>query len=245
LSYAEIKALCTGDERIKERMELDVAVSRLRLLKASHMSQQYELEDQIVKVLPQDIAACEQRIRGYQADIAHRDACAAPEKDSFSPMEIEGVTYTEKKAAGSALLAVCKVWKGPEAVNLGQYRGFTLELGFNAFQKEHELTCKHTLRHTTSLGTDLYGNLTRIDNLLSGLEERMGWVQAELARHQAQLESARQEAGKPFPQEAELAEKTARLNELNIQLNLDQTENAILDEEPPEQPEPQREEWER
>lgn len=229
LSYAEIKALCSGNPEIKEKMDLDVEVQKLKLLKANHLSQRYALEDQVTKYLPQKIAALKERIEGFTADMNRVKENTHPNEDGFSPMEVDGTVYTDKKAAGSAILAACKAMTSPEAVNIGHYRGFAMELTFESFSKEYQVTLKGMLRHTASLGTDIYGNIVRLDNLLGGLEERMIVCREELENVKVQLENAKQEVEKPFPKEDELQTKQARLNELNISLNLDKKENEFAD----------------
>ncbi len=248
LSYAEIKALCTGNPHIKEKMDLDIAVQRLKLLKANHLSQKYALEDQIIKEFPQKIAAYEQRIDGYKADIAHLAEHTHPNEDGFSPMEVEGTVYTDKKAAGSAILAACHAMTSPDAVPLGQYRGFAMELSFDSFSREFKVTLKNKLRHTTSLGTDIFGNIQRLDNLLSGFKDSLHVCEEQLENTKVQLADAKAAVDKPFPQEDELKTKSARLDELNILLNLDKRENEIVDGEREEDEKiPVREslEWER
>lgn len=234
LSYAEIKALASGNPEIKEKMDLDIAVARLKLLKANHLSQKYQLEDQILKYLPQKIRGAEERIRGLQADRDYLAENTRPNADGFSPMVIEGTTYTEKKAAGSALLAVCQAMKSPDAVPLGEYRGFAMELYFESFSREYRVTLKHELRYTVSLGTDVFGNLQRIDNALDGLAARIADAEQELEGAKSQLISAKADVEKPFPQEEELKEKSARLDELNIQLNMDKRENELVDGDRPD-----------
>ena len=229
LSYAEIKALCTGNPHIKEKMDLDIDVQRLKLLKANHLSQRYALEDQIIKYLPQKAAALEQRIECYTADINRLKENTHPNEDGFSPMEVEGTVYTDKKAAGSAILAACKAMTSPDPVPLGQYRGFAMELSFESFSKEFRITLKGALTHTTGLGTDIFGNILRLDNLLGGMEERLIACREELANVNVQLDNAKQEVEKPFPQEDELKTKSARLDELNILLNMDKRESEIVD----------------
>ena len=229
LSYAEIKALCTGNPHIKEKMDLDIDVQRLKLLKANHLSQRYALEDQIIKYLPQKAAALEQRMECYTADINRLKENTHPNEDGFSPMEVEGTVYTDKKAAGSAILAACHAMTSPDAVNIGRYRGFTMELSFESFTKEYQITLKGMLRHTTNLGTDIFGNILRLDNLLGGMEERMIACREELENINVQLDNAKQEVEKPFPQEDELKTKSARLDELNILLNMDKRESEIVD----------------
>ena len=234
LSYAEIKALCTGNPHIKEKMDLDIDVQRLKLLKANHLSQRYALEDQIIKQFPQDIATYEQLIAGYAADMIRLKENTHPNEDGFSPMEVERVVYTDKKAAGSAILAACKAMTSPDPVPLGQYRGFAMELSFESFTREYRITLKGELNHKISLGSDIFGNILRLDNLLGGFEERQIYYREQLENTKVQLANAKQEVEKPFPQEDELKRKSARLDELNILLNMDKRENEIVDGEPTE-----------
>ena len=231
LSYAEIKALCSGNPGIKEKMDLDVAVARLKLLKANHLSQRYTLEDQIIKEFPQQISSFEQRIEGCQADMARLAENTHPNEDGFSPMVVEGTTFTEKKAAGSAILAACQNMTSPAAVPLGQYRGFSMELSFDTLSREYKVSLIGSLTHTAALGTDIFGNIQRLDNLLEGIESHLHDAEAKLENVKVQLESAKAEVTKPFPQEEELKQKMARLDELNISLNLDKHENEIVDGE--------------
>ncbi len=231
LSYAEIKALCAGNPHIKEKMDLDIDVSRLKLLKANHLSQRYSLEDQILKEFPQKIKSLEQRIEGYQVDIDQRKRNTEPNEDGFSPMFMPGGTVREKKAAGDAILGLCKSMTSPDPIPIGQYRGFDMELSFDTFSREYKITLIHQLRHTVTLGTDIFGNIQRLDNTLSSFEERMTACANQLENTRVQLENAKAEVQKPFPQEEELAAKTARLNELNALLNLDKKENEIVDGE--------------
>ena len=229
LSYAEIKALCTGNPHIKEKMDLDIDVQRLRLLKANHLSQRYALEDQIIKTLPQQIAKYEQSIEGYLSDMDRLKENTHPNEDGFSPMEVEGTVYTDKKAAGSAILAACKAMTSPEPVPLGQYRGFDMDLSFASLTREFKVTLKGTLYYTTNLGTDIFGNILRLDNLLGSMEERINTCREQLENTKVQLENAKLEVEKPFPQEDELKRKSARLDELNILLNMDKRESEIVD----------------
>ena len=231
LSYAEIKALCAGNPHIKEKMDLDIDVTRLKLLKANHLSQRYSLEDQILKEFPQRIRSLEQRIEGYQADIDQRKRNTEPNEDGFSPMIMSGGTVREKKAAGDAILGLCKSMTSPDPIPIGQYRGFDMELSFDTFSREYKITLIHQLRHTVTLGTDIFGNIQRLDNTLGAFEERMAACVEQLENTRVQLENAKAEVQKPFPQEEELAAKTARLNELNALLNLDKAENEIVDGE--------------
>ena len=229
LSYAEIKALCSGNPEIKEKMDLDVAVSRLKLLKANHLSQRYALEDQIIKEFPQQISAYEQRIEAYREDMERLAKNTKPNADGFSPMIVEGITFTEKKAAGSAILEACQNMTSPAAVSIGRYRGFAMELSFDTLTRNYKVSLIGSLTHTAVLGTDIFGNIQRMDNLLEGFEDQMHNTEAQLENVKVQLENAKAEVEKPFPQEEELQQKTARLNELNIRLNMDKRENEIVD----------------
>lgn len=220
----------TGDPRIKEKMDLDIDVQRLKLLKANHLSQKYALEDAIYKVLPQKIASYEQRITGYERDMAHLTEHTHPNADGFSPMEIKGTVYTDKKEAGTAILEACQAMTSPDAVQIGQYRGFAMELSFDSLSRRYMLTLKNELRHVTEMGTDIFGNILRLDNLLGGMEVRLTTCREELENVKVQLANAKADVEKPFPQEDELKTKSARLDELNILLNLDKHENEIVDE---------------
>lgn len=239
LSYAEIKALCAGNPHIKEKMDLDIDVSRLKLLKANHLSQRYTLEDQIIKEFPQKIKSLEQRIEGYKADMAQLAQNTLPNEDGFSPMIMAGGTVTDKKAAGEAIIGLCKSMTNPDPIHIGEYRGFDMELFFDSFSREYKITLKHELRHTVTLGTDIFGNIQRLDNALNSFQEKLTACEAQLENTKVQLENAKLEVQKPFPQEEELKTKTARLNELNAMLNLDKRENEIVDGERAEE-EPSR-----
>lgn len=239
LSYAEIKALCAGNPHIKEKMDLDIDVSRLKLLKANHLSQRYALEDQIIKEFPQKIKSLEQRIEGYKADMAQLAQNTLPNEDGFSSMIMAGGTVTDKKAAGEAIIGLCKSMTNPDPIHIGEYRGFDMELFFDSFSREYKITLKHELRHTVTLGTDIFGNIQRLDNALNSFQEKLTACEAQLENTKVQLENAKLEVQKPFPQEDELKTKTARLNELNAMLNLDKRENEIVDGERAEE-EPSR-----
>ena len=231
LSYAEIKALCTGNPYIKEKMDLDIDVARLKLLKANHLSQHYALEDKILKEIPQKIASLEQRIAGYKADIAHAEENTHPNEDGFSPMVIQGVEYVDKKEAGTELLAVCKSMTNPESIKIGSYRGFEMELFFDTFSREYKITLKSELRHTTPLGTDIFGNIQRLDNLIASFPEKQQNCENQLENEKVQLETAKAELDKPFVHEEELKTKSARLAELNAMLDLNKKDNEIVDGE--------------
>ena len=239
LSYAEIKALCAGNPHIKEKMDLDIDVSRLKLLKANHLSQRYALEDQIIKEFPQKIKSLEQRIEGYKADMTQLAQNTLPNEDGFSPMILAGGAVTDKKAAGEAILGLCRSMTNPDPIHIGEYRGFDMELFFDSFSREYKITMKHELRHTVTLGTDIFGNIQRLDNALNSFQEKLTACEAQLENTKVQLENAKLEVQKPFPQEEELKTKTARLNELNAMLNLDKRENEIVDGERAEE-EPSR-----
>lgn len=230
LSYAEIKALCTGNPLIKERMDLDIDVQRLRLLKSSYLSQKYALEDKIAKYLPQEIRQYEQRIEGYGTDAAYLVDHTCPDADGFSPMTIEGKTYTSKKAAGSAILEACHAMTSPDPIPLGEYRGFAMVLCFDPVPREYKVTLSHKMSYSVSLGGDLHGNITRMDNALAGIEAQQAASAELLANAKAQLAAAQEQVSRPFPQEEELRTKSARLDELNIALNLDKRDDENLDD---------------
>lgn len=220
LSYAEIKALCAGDPQIKEKMDLDIEVARLKVLKADHMSQHFRLEDRLLKYFPAEIEKNQEIIRGLTADIQIAADHPHP-ADGFVGMKIGAATFVEKADAGKAIIEACRNLKGDDPVPLGEYRGFSMELCFNAFSKDFEVILKGSLSHKVSLGEDARGNLIRMDHVLSGLPGRLERAQNELMNLENQQNAAREELQKPFPQERELAEKSARLAELDAALNMD------------------------
>ena len=220
LSYAEIKALCAGDPAIKEKMDLDVDVARLRLMKADHQSQQYRLEDRLLKFFPQEIERNQGYIRGFEQDQATVAAHPLPEKD-FIGMTIGGETFTEAKDAGEAILAACKQVSNEKDHALGEYRGFSMSIMYNPMSQMYQLTLKGAMSHQVELGSDPRGNITRIDNALAGIPRRMQNVENKLNDLNQQMATAKAELGKPFPQEEELRTKSARLAELDAKLNLD------------------------
>ena len=220
LSYAEIKALCAGDKRIKEKMDLDVDVARLKLMKASHQSQQFRLEDNLLRHFPEQIRQNESFVEGFTADMQTLAGHPHP-VDGFAGMEVKGDLLTDKDNAGAAILEAFKDAKGLEPVPIGSYRGFAMSLTVENFGKNFYLTLKGRMSHRVELGKDARGNLVRIDNALAQMPERYKTVQSRLENVQAQLATAKAELGKPFPQEAELKEKSARLAELNAELNID------------------------
>ncbi len=220
LSYAEIKALCAGDDRIREKMDLDVDVARLKLMKANHQSQQYRLEDNLLRHFPEQIEQNKGLLAGFQTDMQTLAANPHP-VDGFAGMAGRGDVLTDKENAGAALLDAMKDAKGLEAVPIGSYRGFQMSLTLEDFGKQYVLTLKGAMSHRVELGRDARGNLIRIDNALANMENRMARVQEKLDNLHAQVEAAKAELGKPFPQEQELKEKSARLAQLNIELNID------------------------
>ena len=230
LSYAEIKALCAGDPQIKEKMDLDVDVARLKVLKADHQSQQYRLEDKLMKYFPAEIEKTQGFIKGFQSDIRTVAAHPLPEEE-FCGMEVNGTQFTEKAEAGEAILVVCKANQSLEPVPLGSYRGFKMELSYDSFQKEYQVLLKGEMTHRVPIGTSAAGNIQRLDNALAGIPARLEKAEQQLDNLRSQQEAAQAELGKPFPQEAELAEKSARLAELDALLNMDDRENDDPDRE--------------
>jgi len=234
LSYAEIKALATGDGRIIEHCTLTAEVGKLKMLKSSHLSQRYELEDKIIKHYPAEIARLEERIAGYAADIAIVAANPAPDKDTFT-MTLGGEVFRDKKRAGSVILEACKAMTSPDPIPLGQYRGFEMALSYDPLSKEFSIALKGRLSHKATLGQDILGNITRIDNTLDSLEKHMCSHKEQLAEIKAQMETAKEQAKVPFPREQELTEKSERLSQLTIALKLEQKDHEILDGGTPEE----------
>ncbi len=236
LSFAEIKALCAGDPRIKERMDLDVEVSKLKIMKADHQSKQYRLEDQLLKYFPEQIEQNKGYIRGFEADMKTLEAHPLPE-EGYIGMQIRGDTLTDKENAGAALIDAVKEVKTAEPVEIGSYRSFTMSVEFRGFVSGYVLTLKGEMSHHVELGEDPRGNLTRIDNALAKMPDRLKAAQVQLENLYKQQEAAQIEVGKPFPYETELTEKTARLVELDLQLNLNggrpQPEQAVAKQERP------------
>ena len=233
LSYSEIKALATGNPLIIEKCNLDMEVGKLNMLRASYLSQKYGLEDMVLKKYPEAITRLTERIAGYEQDVQLAAAHPKP-KDGFAGITILEKPYADKEAAGKAILDVCTKMTGSDAVFLGQYRGFSLVLSYDGPSNEYRMTMKGTLSHTAVLGADVFGNLTRMDNVVDGLPGKLDIVRAELTDTQVQLENARTELATPFAKEAELAEKTARLKELNILLNMDEKDKSLIDDVPDE-----------
>ena len=226
LSYAEVKALATGNPAVKEKMALDVDVAKLKLLKANHMNNQYRLEDDIARNFPQQIAKLMEIIDSYKADIAHFSEHKITDPEQFS-MEISGKVFTEKKEAGMALLAVCKDIKSVDAaMDIGSYQGFNMRIQFDSWSKEFILSVKHESVAKVRLGADALGNITRINNLLESYPEKLAEAEQRLKTVQEQLANAKEEVGKPFPKEEELNQKLERLSELNALLNMDEREDT-------------------
>lgn len=226
LSYAEVKALATGNPAVKEKMALDVDVAKLKLLKANHMNNQYRLEDDIARNFPQQIAKLMEIIDSYKADIAHFSEHKITDPEQFS-MEISGKVFTEKKEAGTALLAVCKDIKSVDAaMDIGSYQGFNMRIQFDSWSKEFILSVKHESVAKVRLGADALGNITRINNLLESYPEKLAEAEQRLETVQEQMTNAKEEVGKPFPKEEELSQKLERLSELNALLNMDEREDT-------------------
>ena len=240
LSFAEVKMLATGDARFKEKMDLDIQVSKLRVLKQSYLSEHYDLEDRVLKYYPQTIKEYEERIAGYENDAALVEQHKPQGEDKFCPMTLKGMTYTEKADAGEMLLAICKDYPMSAPTEIGSYRGFRMEIYYDIVNAHYCMNLCGKAKHKVDLGADALGNLTRIENELSKLPARLEAAKTKKAETIAQLETAKEEIKKPFAFEDELKEKTERLNALNIELNLNEKDTSVMDTEPEqteEQPE--------
>lgn len=240
LSFAEVKMLATGDARFKEKMDLDIQVSKLRVLKQSYLSEHYDLEDRVMKYYPQTIKEYEERIAGYENDVALVKQHKPQGEDKFCPMTLKGVTYTEKADAGEMLLAICKDYPMSAPTEIGSYRDFQMEIYYDTVNAHYCMNLCGKAKHKVDLGADALGNLTRIENELSKLPARLEAAKTKKAETIAQLETAKEEIKKPFAFEDELKEKTERLNALNIELNLNEKDTSVMDTEPEqteEQPE--------
>ena len=248
LSFAEVKMLATGDERFKEKMDLDIQVSKLKVLKQSYLSEHYDLEDRILKYYPQTIKEYEQRIVCYEADTALAEQHKIQGEKKFCPMTLRGISYTEKAAAGEMLLAICKEYPLSAPTEIGSYRGFKMEVFYDVVNAHYCLNLCGKAKYKVELGSDALGNLTRIENELAKLPARLEAAKTKKTETIAQLDTAKVEVQKPFAFEDELKEKSERLNALNIELNLDKKDPAVLDAEPEqneEQPERKCANWER
>ena len=233
LSYSEIKALATGNPLIIEKCNLDVEVSKLNMLKANHLNQRFALENMVLRKYPADIAKLTEAIASYEKDVATAQAHPKP-AEGFIGMKIKGTHCSEKEAAGRAVINACTELQGSDPVPLGQYRGFSMYLQYDAAHTDYKLTMKGAMSHTISLGADIFGNITRMDNLVDGLVKELDGYRTVLQDTQTQLANAKVEMETPFAKEAELAEKSARLKELNILLNMDQKDKTLLDDAPEE-----------
>ena len=234
LSYAEIKMLAADNPHIKEKMDLDIQVQKLRLLKSNYLSEKYELEDKIIKYYPTTIARTKETIAGLEKDISLAKEHPKPLDDTFVGIEVKGVSYSEKAEGGQKIIDACKEMTSPDPVPLGKYRGFDLELSFDTFEKVYQVKIKGSLSRSVSLGTDTIGNITRIDNAIEKIPERLEAKSRELSTLEQQFATAKAEVEKPFDKEKELTEKTNRLNVLNGLLNVDKRENELVDGAPDE-----------
>lgn len=240
LSFAEVKMLATGDARFKEKMDLDIQVSKLRVLKQSYLSEHYDLEDRVLKYYPQTIKEYEECIAGYENDAALAEQHKPQGEDKFCPMTLKGMTYTEKADVGEMLLAICKDYPMSAPTEIGSYRGFRMEIYYDTVNAHYCMNLCGKAKHKVDLGADALGNLTRIENELSKLPARLEAAKTKKAETIAQLETAKEEIKKPFAFEDELKEKAERLNALNIELNLNEKDTSVMDTEPEqteEQPE--------
>ena len=234
LSYAEIKMLAADNPHIKEKMDLDIQVQKLRLLKSNYLSEKYELEDKIIKYYPTTIARTKETIAGLEKDISLAKEHPKPLDDTFVGIEVKGVSYSEKAEGGQKIIDACKEMTSPDPVPLGKYRGFDLALSFDTFEKAYQVKIKGSLSRSVSLGTDAIGNITRIDNAIEKIPERLEAKSRELSTLEQQFATAKAEVEKPFDKEEELTEKTNRLNVLNGLLNVDKRENELVDGAPDE-----------
>lgn len=229
LSYAEIKMLATGNPLIKEKMDLDLKVNELKVLKSAYLSQKFNLEDAILKIYPAQIAKYNSQISGLEKDI--QMAKEHPKTDTFCGMTVLGVSYFEKSKAGLAIINACKtINSSADTINLGEYRGFKTEICFDSFSRIYRFILKGKISHSVDLGTDANGNIVRIDNAIKDMPSRLAMCKTELENTMLQLENAKAEVEKPFAFEGELKQKSARLDELNTQLNLDVRDEEIVDE---------------
>ena len=232
LSFAEVKMLATGDERFKEKMDLDIQVSKLKVLKQSYLSEHYDLEDRVLQYYPQTIKKFEERIAAYEKDAALAEQHKPQGEDKFCPMTLNGVTYQEKSDAGEMLLAICKENPLSNPVEIGSYRGFKLEVFYDTVNAHYCLNLCGAGRYKVELGSDALGNLTRIENTLSRVASNLEIEKRQKSEVIEQLSNAKAELLKPFAYEDELKKKTDRLNALNIELNLDEKDTPVLDSEP-------------
>jgi len=229
LSYAEIKALAAGNPDIIEKTELDTQVAKLKLLKQNYLSEKYELEDKVIKYYPNEIKRLENRIEDMKEDIEVFNNNNTPD-NSFEKMNIKGTNFTERKEAGEKIIEICKSMTNPEPLEIGKYKGFKIILSFDTMDRKFYASMKNNLSYKTELGSDPSGNITRIDNVLNGIETRLSSIENNLEDTKKNYESAKKEIEKPFPQEEELKTKSKRLDELNIKLNLNNKDKEIIDD---------------
>lgn len=229
LSYGEIKALATGNKHILEKTQLDSEVAKLKIVRQSYQSQIYDLEDKITRSYPNKIKEIQEKIQALEDDVKQLEENTILNEDGFSKMKIKGVEYTDKEQAGKAILEACKTKTNPDLEEIGEYRGFKLELGFNSLEKQFTMTMKNKYSYSIFLGSDIYGNITRINNALDGIKDKIPDQKLRLEDIEKQLETAKIEVQKPFPKELELKEKMKKLEELNILLKIDEKEKQVLD----------------
>lgn len=231
LSYGEIKALATGNEKIKDKTRLDSEVAKLKLLKQSFMNQKYQLQDKIAKFYPSEISRLTNNIKSMEEDTTRLKEETHENADGFSPMIINGITYTKKEDAGKALLKECQMLKSMEVKTIGNYRGFEIQISYDSMMKIMSATLKNKFSYQVELGTDTFGNITRINNVLDGIEERISKTELNLENIKKQEENAKEEVKKDFPKEQELKDKQAELAEINKELKIDEEEHEIVDED--------------
>lgn len=229
LSYGEIKALATGNKYILEKTELDSEVAKLKIVRQSYQSQIYDLQDKVARTYHNMIKELQEKVQALEDDMKQLENNTIPNADGFSKMIIKGIEYTEKEQAGKAILEACKTKTNPDLEDIGEYRGFRLELGFNSVEREFTMTIKNKYSYNIMLGSDVYGNITRINNALEAIKDKIPDERLRIEDIEKQLENAKIEMQKPFPQEELLDEKMKRLEELNILLKLDEKEKQVLD----------------
>jgi predicted nucleic acid-binding Zn-ribbon protein len=229
LSYGEIKALATGNKHILEKTQLDSEVAKLKIVRQSYQSQIYELEDKIARSYPNQIKEIQEKVEALEADVEQLKDNTIPNEDGFSKMKLKGIEYNDKEQAGKAILEICKSKSNPDIEEIGKYRGFRLELGFNSVEKQFTMTMKNKYSHSIFLGNDTFGNITRINNALEAIKDKIPDEKLRIEDIEKQLETAKIEVQKPFPQEEKLKEKMKKLEEINILLKLDEKERQVLD----------------
>lgn len=244
LNYAEIKALASGNPLIKDKMNLDIEVSKLKMLKSTFLNQRYALEDKIIKFFPTEIAETKERLAAYNEDIKTVKENTRPNVDGFTPMELKGTVYSDKKAAGTELLSICTCKVNADRESIGSYKGLRLDLEFDKFSRTFVLGMEGKQRYKVELGSDVFGNIQRMDNFLEALPVRENNCKQKLEELEKQLETAKVEVKKEFEKEDELAEKSKQLEELNVLLNEDNKKNDTQ-EVSTEKIEKKNQEWKR